>query len=87
MNAQLAPIEAGLTRAAIPYQVRGIRFFDRPEVRGAIDLVRRAAASGSLAATGPGLAKEIRSMWAAKLGYQVDDGTGGAPRAGRRGGP
>ena len=79
MNAQLAPIEAGLTRAGIPYQVRGIRFFDRPEVRGAIDLVRRGASSGSLVATGPGLASEIRSMWAAKLGYQADEeGSGGA---------
>ena len=57
MNAQLAPIEAGLTRAGIPYQVRGIRFFDRPEVRGAIDLVRRAATSGTLTATGPALAR------------------------------
>ena len=87
MNAQLAPIEAGLTRAAIPYQVRGIRFFDRPEVRGAIDLVRRASASGSLVATGPGLAKEIRSMWAARLGYQADDdgGPGGAATTGRAG--
>ena len=42
INAQLAPIEAGLTRAGIAYQVRGVRFFDRPDVRGAIDLVRRA---------------------------------------------
>ena len=41
MNAQLAPIEAALTRAGIAYQVRGLRFFDRPEVRGAVDLVRR----------------------------------------------
>ena len=85
MNAQLAPIEAGLTRAGIPYQVRGIRFFDRPEVRGAIDLVRRAAASGTLVATGPGLAREIRKMWAEKLGYQVDDETGGVASVGRAG--
>ncbi len=40
MNAQLAPIEAALTRAGIAYQVRGVRFFDRADVRGAIDLVR-----------------------------------------------
>ena len=46
MNAQLEPIEAALTRAGIPYQVRGIRFYDRAEVRGAIDLVRRAVAAG-----------------------------------------
>ena len=45
MNAQLEPIEAALTRARIPYQIRGIRFYDRPEVRGAIDLVRRAVAA------------------------------------------
>ena len=29
------PIEAALTRAGIPYRVRGQRFFDRPEVRDA----------------------------------------------------
>ncbi len=77
MNAQLAPIEAGLTRADIPYQVRGIRFFDRPEVKGAIDLVRRATTGGKLVATGPALAGEIRAMWAARLGYEVEeDGSG-----------
>ncbi len=72
MNAQLAPIEAELTRAGIAYQVRGIRFFDRPDVRGAIDLVRRA----SLAATGTALVGEIRGLWAAKLGY-ADDAVAG----------
>ncbi len=68
MNAQLAPIEAELTRAGIPYQVRGIRFFDRADVRGAIDLVRRA----DLSSTGTGLVGEIRALWAAKLGYDDD---------------
>jgi DNA helicase-2/ATP-dependent DNA helicase PcrA len=88
MNAQLAPIEAGLTRADIPYQVRGVRFFDRPEVRGAIDLVRRGTAAGKLAATGPNLAKEIRAMWAARLGYEGDDeeAGGGAEPGGRTAG-
>ena len=69
MNAQLEPIEAALTRARIPYQIRGIRFYDRPEVRGAIDLVRRAVAAGSLTATGPALSGAVRAMWASKLGY------------------
>jgi DNA helicase-2/ATP-dependent DNA helicase PcrA len=65
MNAQLAPIEGELTRAGIPYQVRGVRFFDRPDVRAAIDLVRRAAP----AATGTVLTLEVRRVWAAELGY------------------
>jgi DNA helicase-2/ATP-dependent DNA helicase PcrA len=73
MNAQLALIEAELTRAGIPYQVRGLRFFDRPEVKGAIDLVRRAAAGDArvapLTATGTALVAAIRDLWAAKLGY------------------
>ncbi len=73
MNAQLEPIEAALTRARIPYQIRGIRFYDRPEVRGAIDLVRRAVAAGSLTATGPALSGAVREMWASKLGYEADD--------------
>jgi DNA helicase-2/ATP-dependent DNA helicase PcrA len=68
MNAQLAPIEAELTRAGIAYQVRGLRFFDRPDVRGAIDLVRRA----SLESRGNALADAIRSLWAGKLGYDDD---------------
>ncbi len=72
MNAQLAPIEAELTRAGIAYQVRGVRFFDRPDVRGAIDLVRRASTAkgaGALTATGTALRAAIRSLWAEKLGY------------------
>jgi DNA helicase-2/ATP-dependent DNA helicase PcrA len=68
MNAQLAPIEAELTRAAIAYQVRGIRFFDRPDVRGAIDLVRR----GDLTAVGTDLIGAIRNLWSARLGYDDD---------------
>ena len=39
--AQLAPIEEALTRAGIAYQVRGRRFYDRPEVRDAIGSLRR----------------------------------------------
>ena len=41
MNAQLASIEEALTRAGIAYQVRGVRFYDRPEVRGALEALRR----------------------------------------------
>jgi DNA helicase-2/ATP-dependent DNA helicase PcrA len=74
VNAQLAPIEAEFTRAGIPYQVRGVRFFDRADVRGAIDLVRRAG----LTSTGLQLSGEIRALWAAKLGYDDDIATGHA---------
>ncbi len=70
-NAQLAPIEAELTRASIPYQVRGLRFFDRPDVKAAVDVVKRA----DLSATGPTLAVEVRALWAAKLGYADEAGT------------
>ncbi len=74
MNAQLAPIEAELTRAGIAYQVRGIRFFDRPDVRGAIDLVRR----DPLAASGTSLIAAIRRLWASELGYSDDAIAGNA---------
>ncbi len=84
MNAQLEPIEAALTRARIPYQIRGIRFYDRPEVRGAIDLVRRAVAAGTLTATGPALSGAIRSLWGQKLGYEDED-DGSRPAEGRAG--
>ena len=43
MNAQLAPIEEALTRAGVAYQVRGVRFYDRPEVRAAVQALRRPA--------------------------------------------
>src|SRR5688500_20230220 len=34
-NAQLVPFEAALTAAGIPFTVRGVRFFARPDVRAA----------------------------------------------------
>ena len=74
INAQLAPIEAELTRAEIPYQVRGLHFFDRPDVNTAVDLVRQAR----LTQTGLTLVGAIRAIWAAKLGYDDDVVTGQA---------
>jgi DNA helicase-2/ATP-dependent DNA helicase PcrA len=72
-NAQLPPIEVALTRAGIAYSVR-VRFFDRPDVRGAIDLVRRA----DLHETGAALAPVVRSLWAKRLGYDDEPTTGRA---------
>ena len=67
-NAQLVPVEEALTRAGIPYQVRGLRFYDRPEVTGAVAAVRKALPK--LPATGSGLPTVIRALWAGTLGYE-----------------
>ena len=45
INAQIPPIEAALTKARIPFRVRGQRFFERPEVRDALRLLRRLPAT------------------------------------------
>jgi DNA helicase II / ATP-dependent DNA helicase PcrA len=78
MNAQLAPIEEALTRAGIAYQVRGVRFYARPEVVAALALLRRRVTD----ATGRGLARELRTAFADELGFEAD--TGATP-AGPRG--
>ena len=72
MNAQLAPIEAALTRAGIAYQVRGIRFYDRPEVKAAIASLRRLG----LDATGR-RARDARSgpLGRTTSGFEEDGGT------------
>jgi DNA helicase-2/ATP-dependent DNA helicase PcrA len=53
MNAQVPPIEAALTRAGIPFQVRGQRFFERREVREALRLLRRIPATAPSSTPGP----------------------------------
>ena len=65
MNAQLAPIEEALTRAGIAYQVRGIRFYERPEVAAALALIRRLAAD----VTGRRLATAIQAEFREELGH------------------
>ncbi len=71
-NAQLAPIEGALTRAGIGYRVRGLGFYRRPDVRAAIELIRR-----TKDATGEGLASEIRALWTRDLGYEEGATPGG----------
>ncbi|MFL5679916.1 MAG: ATP-dependent helicase [Chloroflexota bacterium] len=75
MNAQLAPVEEAMTRAGLAYVVRGIRFYDRPDVRAAIDVVRGA----KLDASGVALAKAVRDLWTRQLGYAEE---GAAPATG-----
>ena len=64
MNAQLEPIEEALTEAGIAYQVRGVRFYDRPEVKAAISSLRRP----DLDETGLALLGAVRRRWADEWG-------------------
>ncbi len=68
MNAQLAPIEEALTRAGVAYQVRGMRFYDRPEVRSAMASLRRPP----ITAVGAELPAAVRARWAESVGYEED---------------
>ena len=68
LNAQLAPIEAAFTRAGLPYQVRGQRFFERREVRAAIEALGRLPAG----LAGPDLVARVRSLWAQRLGFSEE---------------
>ena len=77
-NAQLAPIEAALTRSDIAYRVRGAGFYRRPEVRAAIDLIRRGGME-----TGAALASSIRAAFERDLGY-VEGGTSAGDEARER---
>jgi DNA helicase-2/ATP-dependent DNA helicase PcrA len=65
-NAQLAPLEQAFTRAALPYQLRGQRFYERRDVRDAIRAVRDA----KLAVTGAAFSRAVLDLWAAEFGYQ-----------------
>ncbi|HLO35986.1 MAG TPA: ATP-dependent helicase, partial [Candidatus Deferrimicrobium sp.] len=69
MNAQLAPVEEALTRAGIAYQVRGVRFYERPEVAAALATIRRLATD----ATGRALATAIRAAFRDELGHEPGD--------------
>ncbi|HEX4816496.1 MAG TPA: ATP-dependent DNA helicase UvrD2 [Nonomuraea sp.] len=61
INAQSAAYEEALSKAGIPYLVRGAeRFFDRPEIRQAVVLLRGAARSSS----GEPLAPEVHHILA-----------------------
>jgi DNA helicase-2/ATP-dependent DNA helicase PcrA len=72
MNAQLAPVEEALTRAGVAYQVRGLRFYDRPEVAAAVGSIRKLAKE----ATGRSLATAIRAAFRTELGHEPGDAAG-----------
>jgi DNA helicase-2/ATP-dependent DNA helicase PcrA len=80
INAQIPPIEAALTRAGIPFTIRGQRFFGRREVREALALLRRTPP----AATGPDLAAAVERLFVDKMGLDdlaADAGPEGRERA------
>jgi DNA helicase-2/ATP-dependent DNA helicase PcrA len=74
MNAQIPPIEAALTKAGIAFRVRGGRFFERPEVRSALRILRAMPAS----ARGREVVDAFESRLRADLGFEADDGGSGA---------
>ena len=73
INAQIPPIEAALTRARIPFRVRGQRFFERQEVRDALRLVKKLPET----ATGPMLVHLLEERLITEMGYLAGDDSGG----------
>ena len=70
-NAQLVPFESALTAAELPFTVRGVRFFARPEVRAAVRALRTDA-TGRLSAV-------VAARWRTELGF--DEATPPGPGA------
>jgi DNA helicase-2/ATP-dependent DNA helicase PcrA len=81
VNAMLERFETALTAAGVPYQVRGSeRFYDRPEVRQAIMLLRGALrGTAETDATGP-LAAEVRTVLSGLGLTPVEPAGGGTSR-------
>jgi DNA helicase-2/ATP-dependent DNA helicase PcrA len=81
INAMLERFETALTAAGVPYQVRGSeRFYDRPEVRQAIMLLRGALRGTAEAdATGP-LPAEVRTVLSGLGLTPVEPAGGGTSR-------
>ncbi len=73
INAQIPPIEAALTKARIPFRVRGQRFFERSEVREALRLLKRLPDT----ARGPMLAHLLEERVRTEMGYLEGDDSGG----------
>jgi DNA helicase-2/ATP-dependent DNA helicase PcrA len=74
INAKIPPIEAALTRAGIPFRVRGQRFFERPEIGEALRLLRRVPDD----AIGSRLLAAFDSRFRVDLGFEADTGASGA---------
>jgi DNA helicase-2/ATP-dependent DNA helicase PcrA len=74
VNAQSEAYEEALAAASVPYVVRGAdRFFDRPEVKQAITLLRGAARSGDHA--GSGLVETVSAVFSS-MGWSASPPVG-----------
>ncbi|MCV0402882.1 MAG: ATP-dependent DNA helicase UvrD2 [Chloroflexi bacterium] len=73
-NAQLVDFESALTAAEIPFTVRGVRFFARPEVRSARSALRTTDASERLT-------RAVAARWRSELGFDESDPPGPASGA------
>ena len=75
-NAQLVPIEAALTRAGVPFTVRGVRFHARPEVRAARAALARISG-------GAPLTDAVVAAWGPALGFdpEVEPDASAGPEA------
>ncbi len=82
INAQIPPIEAALTKARIPFLVRGQRFFERPEIRDARRLLSRLPEE----ARGSMLLAAFDARLRTELGFE-DGSSGGPGGTGASGGP
>ncbi|MEO8207390.1 MAG: ATP-dependent DNA helicase UvrD2 [Chloroflexota bacterium] len=71
MNAQIAPIEAALTKTGIAFRVAGQRFFERAEVRDALRLLRRLSV-GDAPLVGSLLLAAFDSRVRADLGFEAE---------------
>ncbi|HZW00397.1 MAG TPA: ATP-dependent DNA helicase UvrD2 [Candidatus Deferrimicrobium sp.] len=69
LNAQVESFEAAFTRAGIPYQVRGQRFFERREVRTAVRALERLPEE----LVGENLVAAAREAWRDRLGFDPDE--------------
>jgi DNA helicase-2/ATP-dependent DNA helicase PcrA len=75
-NGQLVGFEAAFRAAGVPFQVRGERFFARPEIRRAVAAVRstrRAAAEPPAVAELPSLTDRLAATWARALDFRPDE--------------
>jgi DNA helicase-2/ATP-dependent DNA helicase PcrA len=79
INAMLERFETALTAAGVPYQVRGTeRFYDRPEVKQAMMLLRGALRGTADADTTGALPAEVRTVLSG-LGLTPVEPAGGGP--------
>jgi DNA helicase-2/ATP-dependent DNA helicase PcrA len=72
INAQLPELEQALTRAGIPFRVRGQRFFERREVKEARRLLAGAAPGSGTGSRGASLVGTVRALLVERLGFVAD---------------